>query len=330
MIAQLVVRLGVGTVAFVSANIGRLAKSSVEAQPLRSDGSLRHGRRSGIVLSTEDREAVEFEALGPAWLFCPGDRPERFEKAARAADVVILDLEDSVSPHAKAEARRNVVAALRILDPVRTLVRINGLRTPWGETDLKELSTTTLQTTMLPKSEGPEDLQLLEAFNVVALVETAGGIMAAGDVAGSPNCIALCWGAEDLALDLGSTPRTSDSRLHPTAAFAQMIVRYEAAANGLPAIDSVWTDLANSEGLQAEAEEAASAGYFAKLAIHPSQVSVIRRAFQPDEAAMERARRLVAAVENSDEESGAVRIGDEMVDWPVIQRARRAIDRWGH
>ena len=265
---------------------------------------------------------------GPAWLFCPADRPDRFEKAAATADVVVIDLEDSVLPGSKTSARDNVVAAAPGLDPLRTVVRVNPMDTPWGAADLEALIGTSLQVVMLPKVGSAPDLTTLGEMDVVALCETAAGVLAAADLAQSPRCIALTWGGQDLALDLGSAPRASDGGLHPTGAFGRLMVRYAAAVAGIPAIDTVWTNIDDIDGLGIEADDAASAGFDGKLAIHPSQVPVIRAAFKPAADDVERAHRILAEAKSAQARGeGAARVAGELLDAPVVERARRIVAR---
>src|SRR5690349_5949643 len=133
---------------------------------------------------------------GPALLFCPADRPERFAKAAAAADVVILDLEDGVGPDTKDEARRAVQATL--LDPERTIVRVNPAGTDDHARDVEALAGTPYSTVMLAKTESAEQVESLRGRDVVALCETPLGISQAQQIAAADNTVALIWGAEDL------------------------------------------------------------------------------------------------------------------------------------
>src|SRR5688572_21502285 len=123
--------------------------------------------------------------FGPALLFCPADRPDRFEKAAERADAVIIDLEDAVAEDAKHAARLAVVAST--LDPDRVIVRVNPASTPHFADDLAALAATGYRTVMLAKCEGTADLIGLENFEVIALCETARGVLAAAEVADLPN-----------------------------------------------------------------------------------------------------------------------------------------------
>ena len=169
--------------------------------------------------------------LGPALLFCPADRPERYAKAAERADAVILDLEDAVAPSAKPAARDALVATP--LDPARTIVRINAEDTEDFAHDLVALRHTGYTTVMLPKTASAERLAVaaeLGLHRVVALCETAEGVVNAAEIARSPNVVALMWGAEDLVASLGgSSSRRRDGAYRDVARHARS-ARPEAGA----------------------------------------------------------------------------------------------------
>lgn len=138
---------------------------------------------------------------GPGWLFCPADRPERFEKAAAAADVVILDLEDGVAAKHREAARRALIDTP--LDPSRTVVRVNPATTPDHRLDLEALARTDYTTVMLAKTESAEQVSALAPLDVVTLIETPLGALTVVDTARVENTVAVMWGAEDLLAVLG-------------------------------------------------------------------------------------------------------------------------------
>jgi citrate lyase subunit beta/citryl-CoA lyase len=182
--------------------------------------------------------------IGPAILFCPGDRPDRFAKAAARADAVILDLEDAVAPENKPAARTAVLDALPLLDPARTTVRINSLDSPWGRQDadaLRALAAPPL--VMLPKAGAAIDLDALAPLAIIALCESAAGILAAPSIAHAANCVGLMWGSEDLIADLGGRA----GRRLSVLAHAQASVLLAATAAGLPAIDTVLVDIDDTD-----------------------------------------------------------------------------------
>jgi citrate lyase subunit beta / citryl-CoA lyase len=200
------------------------------------------------------------ELEGVAWLFCPADRPERFAKAADRADVVILDLEDAVSPGNRPAARRAL--AEQRLDPDRTVVRINPTGSPDHALDLAVLHETSYPTVMLAKTESAAEAQALAPLQVVALCETPAGVQNAGAIAAADNVQALMWGAEDLIAALGGTSsRFPNGRYRDVARHARSSVLLAAGAAGKLAIDSVYLDIPDLDGLNEESIDAAASGF---------------------------------------------------------------------
>jgi len=266
---------------------------------------------------------VNFD-LGPALLFCPADRPERFQKASERADAVILDLEDAVLPDAKDAARRNVIAA--DIDPDRVIVRVNAPDTDAFTADLSALSQTDFRTVMVAKTESAESLAAFdERYSLIALCETARGVHAADRIAAHPTVSAMMWGAEDLVASLGGTSsRNADGGYRDIARYARARVLLEAGAHGKAAIDAVHIDLDDSDGLQREARDAAASGFRATACIHPSQVELIRAAYRPDDTSIDWARAVLAAAES---ERGVFRFEGRMIDEPVLRHARSVVSR---
>mgnify|MGYP002622831726 CR=1 FL=1 len=265
---------------------------------------------------------------GPALLFCPADRPDRYAKAARLADAVVLDLEDGVAPEHKDRARDLLVAGLAGLDPDRVVVRVNAPGTPWWDADVAAVRRAGVRLVMLPKAERPEDVEALAPARVIALCETAAGVLAAPRLAASPSCAALSWGAEDLAADLGGTAgRRPDGSYHDVARHARAQVLLAAAAARRPAVETVHLDLDDLAGLAASSAEAAREGFSARLCVHPSQVGPVREAFAPDDADVEWARAVLEAAEHAP--SGVFRFRGRMVDEPLLRQARAVLRRSG-
>lgn len=262
--------------------------------------------------------------LGPALLFCPGDRPERFGTALERADAVILDLEDAVLPAAKAAARANLVAT--DIDPSRVIVRVNAPGSEEFAADLDALSRTDFTTVMVAKTEEPEALDRIDdRYSLIALCETARGVHAADRIAAHPRIVAMMWGAEDLIASLGGTSsRTPDGVYRDVARYARSRVLLEAGAHGKHAIDAVHVDIADTAGLEDEARDAAASGFAATACIHPSQVGVIRASYRPDEAAVAWAHAVLAAAE---QERGVFRFNGRMIDEPVLRHARSVVSR---
>jgi citrate lyase subunit beta/citryl-CoA lyase len=262
--------------------------------------------------------------LGPALLFCPADRPERFRGALEKADAVILDLEDAVLPAAKAAARGNLIDA--DLDPDRVIVRVNPPGSEAFVSDLSTLAQTDFRTVMVAKTEDAESLAPFdERFSLVALCETARGIHAADRIAAHPQVVAMMWGAEDLVASLGGTSsRTPAGAYRDVARYARARVLLEAGAHGKRAIDAVHIDIDDVAGLEAEAVDAAASGFAATACIHPGQVAVIRDAYAPDAATLRWAESVLVAAET---ERGVFRFEGRMIDEPVLRHARSVLGR---
>jgi citrate lyase subunit beta/citryl-CoA lyase len=261
--------------------------------------------------------------LGPAILFCPADRPDRYDKALERSDAVILDLEDAVATRDKAAARDALIS--HPLDPDRVIVRVNGFETEYFEGDLAALRQTSYRTVMLPKASSASETHALRGWDVIALCETGPGILAAEEIAATDHVVALFWGAEDLVSSLGgSSSRFADGRYRDVARVARATVLLAAAASGIAAIDSVFMDIPNLAGLAAEAEDAVASGFSATACIHPSQVGTIRTAYAPTPGQLEHARALLAMAETS---HGAFAFEGQMVDEPVLRHARTLLAR---
>src|SRR4029453_8464856 len=182
------------------------------------------------------------------------------------------------------------------LDPERVIVRVNPAGGPAFADDLAALGSTAYRTVMLAKGEGTADLVDLEEYEVIALCETARGVLTAAEVAALPNVSALMWGAEDLVASLGgSTSRHPDGRYRDVATHARSQVLLAAGAHGVAAIDTVHLAIAATAALRAEAEDAAALGFAATACIHPSQVPVVRDAYRPDPERLEGARAVLGA-----------------------------------
>ncbi|WP_435318151.1 HpcH/HpaI aldolase/citrate lyase family protein [Haloarchaeobius sp. TZWSO28] len=267
-------------------------------------------------------------------MFSPGDRPELMRKAPNTgADTIVFDLEDAVAPQRKDEAREAVHAVLSDpdFDPdCEVCVRVNPAEGGMDE-DLATLGRDLrLDALMLPKATGAADVDRLdEAFEgptppVLALVESAAGVLAAADIARADAADALVFGAEDLSADIGAT-RTSEGT---EVLYAREKVVVAAAAHQLDAIDTVYTDFSDSNGLAEETDFAIQLGYDGKMAIHPSQVPVINDAFTPADDRIEWARAVLDAKAEADAEGrGVFQVDGEMIDAPLIAQAERVLER---
>jgi citrate lyase subunit beta/citryl-CoA lyase len=239
------------------------------------------------------------DASGTTWLFVPGNRPDRFDMAvASGADNVILDLEDAVAADAKSAAREHVQQWLN--DGGRGWVRINATGTRWHDDDLTTLrSCRGLAGVVMPKAEDPELLndlcaQLPQEMPVVALVETARGILSASALAECPVVARLAFGSVDYLLDIDA--EHSDSAL--LLARSSLVLASRAAGKAAP-LDGVTTALAEPSRTATDAAQARSLGFGGKLCIHPSQVEIVAAAFRPTEQLVRWASEVVLAVQSS-------------------------------
>ena len=263
--------------------------------------------------------------MGPALLFCPADRPDRYEKAAERSDAVILDLEDAVSPSAKDFAREAV--AVSTLDPERTIVRVNPAASSDFALDLAALARTGYRAVMLAKTESASQVAALADFDVIGLIETAAGVLQAAAIAAEPNVVGLMWGAEDLVASLGGTSsRFPDGNYRSVARHARSTVLLAAGGNGKAAIDAVYVNIPDVDGLAAEAEDAVASGFTATACIHPSQVEVIRAAYLPSDEDVNWARAVLAAAQG---EHGVFQLGGRMIDGPILKHAEQTLLRAG-
>jgi citrate lyase subunit beta / citryl-CoA lyase len=261
---------------------------------------------------------------GPGWLFCPADRPDRYPKALAAADVVIVDLEDAVAPDRKSAARQALRQLSRdgVLDLDRTVLRVNAAASSEHPADVRLAEELSVPRVMLAKAEHPRDLDRLEC-RVIPLVETARGVEWARELAERQNILAVMWGADNLVASMGGTgSRRPDGDYRDAARFARARVLTAAKACGRLAIDAVHMDIADVEGLAAECEDAVAVGFDATVAIHPSQVTVIRSAYRPSAGQINWARRLLVHI---GEDRGVTTFEGRMVDGPVSKQAERIL-----
>ncbi len=260
---------------------------------------------------------MSFVPPGPAWLFCPADRPDRYAKAARAADVVILDLEDAVTLDAKPAARQALVD--HPLDPATTVIRLNPAGSAEHQADLQALEQTAYTTVMLAKAERVADLP----YQVVALIETPRGVVNCAAIAAADQVVGLMWGAEDLIAGLGGTSsRKADGSYRPVASAARSSVLLAAGAHNKLRIDAVHLDIQDSEGLRDEVEDAAASGFDGTACIHPGQVEVVRAGYRPSAAELDWARRVLAV-----QKRGVFTFEGQMVDAPVLRHAKALLRR---
>jgi citrate lyase subunit beta/citryl-CoA lyase len=265
----------------------------------------------------------------PGWmlpLFVPGTRPERFARAASCGvDAIIIDLEDSVAPEDKDLARSNARAAEGL--GIDLILRVNASGSPWHEADLAVACAGHVTAVMLPKTSGGADAAMAVAATggkpVVALIETAGALTALDSIAGTAGVAQLAFGTQDLALELGCSPR---SRLLDGIRLRLLLASLNAGI--APPLDGVSLDIGDEDALTREAQDIVEIGFAGRLLIHPGQVRPSIRGLTPSDADLAHARRV------ADSSGAAVRVDGRMVDRPVrlhadrlLERARRARSR---
>ena len=265
------------------------------------------------------RDSAPLLQTSRTWLFVPGDRPERFARAAASgAQVVIVDIEDAVSPDNKEAARAAVSTALG--DGFRCVVRVSAFDTSAGARDLEVLAQSARPlAVMLAKCESADDAEQVRArlgVPVIALIESAAGVEAASSLASSPAVTRLALGPADLTVELDAD--LSDEVLGPIR--SRLVVASRAAGIAGP-LDGPSLHIADTDAVREEAFGARRVGMGGKLCIHPDQIPVVESAFRPSEEAIDFARRVLDAAEGR----GAVQVDGIMVDLPVIERARRVL-----
>lgn len=282
-------------------------------------------------------------------LFVPADSPRKLDKAMTSgADALIVDLEDSIAPEAKARARQSAAAFIKdaVAGTARPviMVRVNGLQTGLTDADLDTMALAKPDAIMLPKAEGGASVIHADAKLAVRearaglpdghikilpiATETAAALFVAGSFAGaSARLMGLTWGAEDLSAELGaSANRDASGGFLDPYRLARALCLAGAAAATVPAIDTVYVDFRDSDGFRRECEEACRDGFTGKMAIHPAQVPVINDVFTPSAEALARAQAVVDAFAAAPD-AGVVGIGGVMYDRPHLARAKALLAR---
>ena len=284
-------------------------------------------------------------------LFVPADGGSKLDKAmASGADAIILDLEDSIAPERKAQARAAAFDFLKTANAAkqhpRLLVRINGLDTGMIDADLEAVVAGRPDAIVFPKAEGGASVVHLDAkltarealaglpeggIKILAqAVESAAGLFLAGTFRdASARLIGMTWGPEDLSAELGAEAnRDAAGQLTEPYRLARNMCLFGAAAAKLPAIETVYVDFRNSEGLRRDTQDARRDGFSGRLAIHPAQVAVINEVFTPSPEQIAQAKTVVAAFA-ARPGAGAVGIDGKMYDRPHLLRAQALLARIG-
>jgi citrate lyase subunit beta/citryl-CoA lyase len=271
-------------------------------------------------------------------LYSPGDDRSMLENAvATAADTVIFDLEDAVAPASKERARRTVQATLDELDdPDPTIaVRVN----PYERSGRDDVDAVVDEvdappdSVLLPKVDDADPVEALHDqlavlgaadVGIVPLIETAAGVLSAEEIAAAPGVTAVAYGDQDFTADIGAT--VTDDKTESLYARQRTVVA--AAAAGVDALDTVHTDIEDIEGLREQTEFVVELGFDGKLAIHPEQVPIINEAFTPSGDEIEWAEAVLAGQEQaSAEDVGVFTVDGQMIDPPLVERARTIVRR---
>ncbi len=278
-----------------------------------------------------------------ALLYMPGDDRRKIEKAtALGVDCICMDMEDGTAVSKKAEARAVISQAMKELDFGRSerCIRINSIGSGYEKDDLASALAAQPDAIVVPKIETAEQVRWVSeqiesyelsnnlnpgSIRLLIGVETAKGILNLPEIASADKRLeAVIFGAEDYAASVGAT-RTKEAT---EVLYARSAVVAACAANDLQAIDMVYIDFKDSEGLRSEAEQGAGLGFSGKQVIHPNQVPVAQEAFTPSDEAIAYAKRVVESFESSQREGrGAYALDGKMIDMPLLKNAQKVLDR---
>ena len=280
-------------------------------------------------------------------LFVPGDSARKFESARKtAADCLILDLEDSVAPDQKAGAREIVRGMLKQNDGRQKLyVRVNALDTGLTLGDLTAVVPARPDGIVLPKCEGGVDVDklslYLDAFEAAAGIapghirivpvatETARAVFKLDSFAGcSKRLWGLMWGGEDLSAAIGAVRNRTDGKFHSPYLLARDLCLIASGAAGVVAIDTIYADIDNLDGLREEAIAARRDGFLCKAVIHPKHIDVVNAAFTPSDDELAHAQTIVDAFAQNPT-AGVVRVDGKMVDKPHLRAAQKTLELAG-
>ena len=267
-----------------------------------------------------------------SWLFTPATKSDKFSRAGDVhADVLIIDLEDSVAPAAKKEARETALRYLAAIpaDHMPLALRVNSPDTMFGLDDLQALlsSSANPDYLVLPKCRSAALIGLVgtllreagKTAHIIALIESAKGVAALDEIASAdPKPAALLFGAADMAADLGA-----ETAWEPLLWVRSRIVQASESA-GIAALDSPYFDIADKEGLKKETKASASLGFHGKCAIHPAQIAVINEVLSPSEEQVAKARQVLVV-----NRQGVGTVDGQMVDEAVARKARLILERAG-
>jgi citrate lyase subunit beta/citryl-CoA lyase len=275
-----------------------------------------------------------------SFLFCPANHPRRVEKALPlGADAVILDLEDAVAVSEKPGSRHAATQALGRAHRCRGYVRVNALGTEWAYGDLVAAVAPGVDGIVLPKVESADEIRTADwligalererglppgTIDLMPIIETAAGFTRMEAIARAGTRVRrVAFGAGDFTLDLDMAWSSNERELLP---YRSQFVAVSRAAGLEPPIDTVWVDLKDPEGFAQSAQHARALGFQGKLCIHPDQVPVANRAFSPEPEAVARARRVIAAFEQAEQQGlASIQLDGHFIDYPIVYAARRVV-----
>ncbi len=275
------------------------------------------------------------ERLRRSRIYLPGNRPRMIQKGPHlGADAVILDLEDSVAPEEKDAARILVARAIEAIDfqESEVMVRINPL-SAGGLTDLQTILAAGPDAVVVPKCESRNDVlavdhvinqaNLSRPVAILPMIETAKGILNAYEVAGaSARVDAVTFGGEDFTQDIGATRTTTGKEIF----WGRSMLVIAAKAAGVQALDTVFSDFKDEEGLRCDTREIKEMGFDGRAAVHPAQIEIIHDVFTPDPRELQHAVNVKAAAESARQKgSGVAVLKGKMIDKPIIQRAGKIL-----
>jgi citrate lyase subunit beta/citryl-CoA lyase len=283
--------------------------------------------------------------LKRSWMFVPGHRQKMIDKAMGLnADVIMLDIEDGVAPNEKDTARKLIAEALGRERPSGSpdrFVRINAIGHARMEADLQEVLRPGLDGLVLPKVDTPEEVLKVESVvekreaelkidrgrvKLLIAIESPKGLLNAAAIAAcSPRVVGLMFGAEDFGREVGLPARREGEAQEMLYARSAMVVA--AASAHVQAVDGVWVDLKDTEGLWGFARQSRRLGFSGMSLIHPSQIDPINTVFSPTPEEIEYARQVVQAYEEAVARGdGSISFGGQLIDRPIVERARRTLE----
>lgn len=277
--------------------------------------------------------------MDKSWFFIPGSKDKFLAKATELkADIIIFDLEDSVVPKEKDEAREKIKPWLNNKNiSAKKFVRVNEVDSTFFIDDIRELVNEGPDGFVLPKTNNIDDIKILDylitAFEkqnnlelnhikIVPLIETSSGMLNAADIAaGSPRIEAMAFGAEDYMLDLSIPSDSNQSLLHARST----LVAASSAAGINPPVDSVFTDFNDEDGLREASKLSRGFGFQGRLVIHPKQMETVNTVYAPTPAEIEEAEKIFNAFKSSIDD-GAIEVDGKMIDPPVYERAKKLLE----